>query len=151
MCGAHPARSATLATVPRRCRIESSEMRRAVSMITARDADTPAHMIEVIRPPDDEMGSAGLIHTRSVLPEFNFDYCFPGKTEGKDNLKVLVGRERGKRMTMATVVSRKGADKFVVKRVAAFLKETGCEYRDIIVKADQEPAIQALMTELGKH
>ena len=43
---------------------------------------------------------------------------------------------------MATVVPKKGSSgKFAVDRLAAFLREIGLEFVDIIVKSDQEPAI----------
>ena len=42
------------------------------------------------------------------LKEIHIDYCFP-KTEGGSGIITLVARERETRMTMATVVPKKGA------------------------------------------
>jgi hypothetical protein len=82
------------------------------------------------------------------LPEFSFDYCFPGDEFGF-RLTILVGRERATGMTFATVVPEKGSKgKFVADKCLEFFVECGCRSGDIILKSDQEPAIQYLIKDL---
>ena len=87
------------------------------------------------------------------LPEFSFDYCFPGNKVAY-KLTVLVGRERVTGMTMAAVLPSKGSTgKFAADRAMEFITECGNESGDIIIKTDQEAAIKylvkALVTERG--
>ena len=82
------------------------------------------------------------------LNEFSFDYCFPGNEFGF-KLTVLVGRERASGMTMATVVPMKGSmGKFTVDKVLHFMTECGSQCGDVIIKTDQEPAIEYLMKDI---
>ena len=85
------------------------------------------------------------------MSDFHLDYCFPGDGEGTKPLTVLVARERLTRMTMSSLVSRKGADKAVAARVRSFIVEVGCEHADIILKSGQEESIKALLREVGKQ
>jgi len=88
-----------------------------------------------------------LDHRRDVreargLPEYSFDYCFPGNEFGF-HLTILVGRERATGMTMATVVPEKDSKgKFVADKVLEFITECGNLKGDIVIKTDQEPAIK---------
>ena len=43
-----------------------------------------------------------------AVPEIHMDYCFPRHEDAEVGLTVLVGREKGTRMTMGTVVPMKG-------------------------------------------
>ena len=94
-----------------------------------------------------------LDHRKSVeeergLNEFSFDYCFPGDEFGS-KLTVLVGRERASGMTMATVVPMKGSSgKFKVDKMLYFMTECGSQCGDVIIKTDQEPAIEYLMKDI---
>lgn len=82
------------------------------------------------------------------LPEFAFDYCFPGDEFGY-KLTILVGRERTTGMTMATVVPEKGSKgKFVADKVLEFIAECGHASGDIILKTDQEAAIGYLIKDI---
>jgi len=82
------------------------------------------------------------------LNEFSFDYCFPGDEFGF-KLTVLVGRERTSGMTMATVVPMKGSTgKFAVDKVFEFMDECGSRSGDVIVKTDQDPAIDYLVKDI---
>jgi hypothetical protein len=82
------------------------------------------------------------------LPEFSFDYCFPGDEFGY-RLTILVGRERVTGMTFATVVPEKGSKgKFVADKCMEFFAECGCRSGDVIIKTDQEPAIAFLVKDL---
>ena len=83
------------------------------------------------------------------LHEIHIDYCFP-KTSGGEGLTVLVARERSTRMTMATVVPRKGAvGDFAAARIMAFIRELGLAEADIIMKGDQEAAIKAVIEKVA--
>ena len=76
------------------------------------------------------------------LPEYSFDYCFPGNEFGY-HLTILVGREWTTGMTMASVVPEKGGKgKFVSDKVLVFFSECGDMKGDILIKTDQEPAIK---------
>ena len=82
------------------------------------------------------------------LPEFSFDYCFPGNELGY-KLTVLVGTERGTGMKMATVLPAKGSSgKFAADKVLEFLAECGHQAGDIIIKTDQENAINFLVKDI---
>ena len=96
-----------------------------------------------------------LDHRRAIederkIREFSFDYCFPGDEKGF-RLTVLVGRERTTGMTMASVVPVKGTSgQFAAMKVLEFVRECGAEEAEIILKTDQEPAIEALMKDVVK-
>ena len=82
--------------------------------------------------------------------EFSFDYCFPGDEKGS-KITVLVGRERVTGMTMASVVPVKGTSgQFAAMKVLEFIRECGAAETEIILKSDQEPAIEALMADVVK-
>ena len=92
-------------------------------------------------------------HRRSVEDdrqrlEFSFDYCFLGD-DGAARMTVLVGRERVTGMTMASAVPVKGTSgQFAALKVLDFLKQCGAEETTIILKTDQEPAIEALVKDI---
>ena len=82
------------------------------------------------------------------LPEYSFDYCFPGDELGF-KWTVLVGKERGTKSYMATTVPMKGGiGKFATDKCLEFIEENGDKVRDIIVKTDQEPSIEYLIKDL---
>ena len=72
------------------------------------------------------------------MPEFHMDYCFLGDKDGVIPLIVFVVRERLTRITMSSLVARKGAVPEVAARICNFFKEAGSEHADIILKNDQE-------------
>ena len=96
-----------------------------------------------------------LDHRRSVdaerrMLEFSFDYCFMGDS-GDERITILVGRERSTGMSMATVVPAKGGTgQFAALKVLEFIRLCGAEEADIIVKTDQEPAIDILIKDVVK-
>ena len=96
-----------------------------------------------------------LDHRRSVeegrrVLEFSFDYCFMGDS-GEERITILVGRERSTGMSMATVVPAKGGSgQFAVLKVLKFIRLCGAEESDIILKTDQEPAIEVLVKDIVK-
>ena len=51
---------------------------------------------------------------------------------------------------MSTVVQAKSSVEFAAKRTLAFLREIGCEHVAMTVKSDNEPAMSALVTQIGK-
>ena len=94
-----------------------------------------------------------LDHRRSVEDnrrtlEFSFDYCFLGD-DGAARMTVLAGRERVTGMMMASAVPAKGTSgQFAVLKVLEFLKQCGAEEAPVILKSDQEPAIEALVKDV---
>ena len=96
-----------------------------------------------------------LDHRRSVeeghrVLEFSFDYCFMGDSSD-ERVTILVGRERSTGMSMATVVPAKGGSgQFAVLKVLEFIRLCGAEEADIIVKTDQEHAIEVLVKDIVK-
>jgi hypothetical protein len=94
-------------------------------------------------------------HTKSKskheLPEIHLDFCFVGKEgEPGETLPVLVVREGLTKMTLASVVPSKSTGTFIARRAVDFLREIGLEHADMIVKSDQEPAIIAIVSEIGR-
>ena len=84
------------------------------------------------------------------MPEVSMDFFFMGDPGEDKTWKLLAARERGTKMTLAMAVPAKGADVQVARRVVAFFRELGCEQGDMVVHSDQEPAIQSLITAVGK-
>ena len=78
------------------------------------------------------------------LPEYGFDYCFPGDELGF-KWTVLVGREKGVKSVMATAVPEKGGHGIYARdKILEFMEENGDKTGDVVVKNDQEPAIKLL-------
>ena len=76
-----------------------------------------------------------------MLPEYSFDYCFPGDELGY-KWTVLVGKERGTKAVMATTVPMKGGTgKFAIDKCLEFLEENGDAEGKVLIKSDQEPAM----------
>ena len=65
-------------------------------------------------------------------------------------MTILVVREMRSKMTLSTAVPSKSTGTFVARRVVALLREIGCVQCDIVVKSDQEPAIAAIVSEVGR-
>jgi len=82
-----------------------------------------------------------------LLPEYSWDYCFPGDELGF-KWSVVVGKEEGSRSLMATAVPNKGGgSKFVVDKCIEFICENGDSGVKIIVKTDQEPSVKCVITD----
>ena len=91
------------------------------------------------------------VKQESGLPELHLDFAFFGEEgEPGNTITVLVARERTTRMTMSSAVPSKSTGTFIARRVVAFMREVGCEHGDVIVKSDQEPAMTALLSEVGR-
>ena len=85
-----------------------------------------------------------------MIPEISMDFCFLGDEDGSKTMATMVARDRTTRMTLASAVPSKSTGTFIAKRIVAFMREIGCEQGDVIVKSDQEPAVQAIITAVGK-
>ena len=83
--------------------------------------------------------------------EIHLDHCFPGEEDQDFKLTILVARDRGTKMTVSSVAPSKTCGEFIAKRVVAFMKEIGADQGDITIKSDQEPALIALVREIGSH
>ena len=91
-----------------------------------------------------------LPHTRcnrepGEIPEFHFDFCFPGEEIPGSTLTVLVGRMRHTRMTLSTMVPSKSTGEFMARRVMAFIRECGLDKAQVIVKCDQEIVLTSIL------
>jgi hypothetical protein len=82
------------------------------------------------------------------IPEYHMDFCFPGDEHG-ERLTVLVIIERYTKMKKAVVAPSEGSTgNFAASMVNELIVERGDKNRDIIVKTDQEPAIQFLVEDV---
>ena len=82
------------------------------------------------------------------LPEYSWDYCFPGDEFGF-KWTILVGKEKMSKSVMATAIPDKGGgNRFAVDQCMEFLDENGDHENRVIVKTDQENSIKLLMKEL---
>jgi hypothetical protein len=103
------------------------------------------------------------VHVPGAAPAIHIDYCFlrgaMAREEEEDDeeeketktLTVLCACDRESGMTMATVVPRKGVTgSYPAKRLYMFIKELGFDSSEVtlILRSDQEPAIQALVDDL---
>ena len=70
--------------------------------------------------------------------------------ESGKTLPVAAMKERASGMLMASVVPRKTTGAYVSKRIMAFFQEVGCEFGDVVMKSDQEEAIKAVVTDVGR-
>ena len=69
-----------------------------------------------------------------VLPEFSWDYCFPGDELGF-KWTVLVGRERGSKSIMGSALPEKGGrGLFGIEKCLEFLEENRDREATVIVK-----------------
>lgn len=83
-----------------------------------------------------------------LIPEYSWDYCFPGDELGF-KWSVLVGKEKGSRSLMATAVPNKGGgSKLVGDKSMEFIWENEDSGNKMIVKTDQEPSIKCVITDL---
>ena len=51
---------------------------------------------------------------------------------------------------MAAAVPSKTTNTYISKRVVAFMKEVGVVHGDVLVRSDQEPAMKAILSEVGR-
>ena len=67
------------------------------------------------------------------------------KSEKLDSLPILIGSDRKSKWKIANMVPRKGHDHHAIKMVAREIRISG--YSKMVLKSDQEPAIQRLWTQ----
>ena len=95
-----------------------------------------------------EMDHTGDKGKQRLLPEYQFDYCFPGDEFGF-KWTVLVGKERMSKSWFATAVPQKGASgKFASDKCIEYFEENGDGEGKIIIKTDQEPSIEFLIKDI---
>ena len=83
--------------------------------------------------------------------ELHFDYFFLGREgEPHQTMPAIAVKDRSSGMLMAAAVPTKATGVYVANRVMAFMKKVCCEYGDLVVKSDQEPAIQKVVEDVGK-
>merc|ERR1712023_300011 len=69
-----------------------------------------------------------------LLPEYSWDYCFPGDEMGF-KWTVLVGKERQSKTRMATALPEKGGTGcFAVDKCKEVIEENGGKERGILIK-----------------
>jgi hypothetical protein len=101
-----------------------------------------------IRAKGRKMGHCNIKEQERRFPEYSWDYCFPGDELGF-KWTVLVGRERGNKSWMATAIPAKGSTgRFAVDKCMEFFEENGDSQGTVILKSDQEPAVELLIKEL---
>ena len=87
----------------------------------------------------------------TTMSEVHFDVgCLGKEEEANQTIPVLVAKERTTKMMMAAAVPSKMSGSYIQKRVIGFLKEVGCLHGDLVVKSDQEPAIKAVIEDVGR-
>ena len=65
---------------------------------------------------------------------------------------IVVAKDYSSESVMASVVPVKGSShEFPAKRINAFLRELGLEAQDLVLRNDQEPALQDLLAEVGRR
>ncbi len=62
----------------------------------------------------------------------------------------MVAQDRETRMKLASAMPSKSTGSFIAKRILAFMREVGSEHGTITVKSDQEPAMRAIVKEVGR-
>ena len=65
-------------------------------------------------------------------------------------MAILVVKEEKTRMKMSAAVPSKSSGMYIAKRVVAWMKEVGCALGDMVMKSDQEAAIEAIVKNVGR-
>ena len=89
---------------------------------------------------------------RDDTPHINLDYCFIRRgLDGETSVPVLVVKVRRLNVMFAHVVPHKGGShKDVVALIVKDLARCGFRGR-VVIKGDQEPAIEDLIKEVARH
>ena len=91
------------------------------------------------------------VHEHSTIPEVHLDFVFMGDEGAPGELVViLAARDRVTKMGLSTVVPSKSTGTFAAQRVMCFLREIGLARGDLIIKSDQEPAIEAIIKDVER-
>ena len=87
-----------------------------------------------------------------TIPELNVDYCFMGAKGDATTRCMVVAKDYEHKCVMASVVPVKGSShEFSAKSIVAFMRELGLEGQELVLRSDQEPALQDLLGEVGKR
>ena len=84
------------------------------------------------------------------VAEIHMDFMFMGEEKGDRTLAMLVVRERVTKAVMGCVAPRKSSGEWLGKRVLAFMTEFGCEVERVTMKSDNEPALVAVVDQVGR-
>ena len=85
------------------------------------------------------------------MREIHVDYCFMGMKGDVATKCIVVAKDYDTKNLMVSVVPVKGTShEFPAKRICAFIRELGLEGHDVVLRSDQEPALQDLLREVGK-
>ena len=75
-----------------------------------------------------------------------------GSKTGVATKFIEVAKDYSSKSVMDSVVLVKGAsNEFPAKRINAFIREIGLEAQDLVLRSDQEPALQYLLAEMGRR
>ena len=90
--------------------------------------------------------------TSDTTPQISIDYCFIRRgVDGERSVPVLVATVRRYNLLFAHVVPHKaGSHKEVVAQLVKDFAKCGF-YGKLVIKGDQEPAIEDLMREVAKY
>ena len=78
--------------------------------------------------------------SQRTCPLLCADYAQVRDCQDRELATLLVGRLYPAKSIFATVCDQKGADEFVIQRLAVFIRDSG--YRKIVYKSDQEASIK---------
>ena len=85
------------------------------------------------------------------------NYRIRFKKEGLSGIDVatkciVIAKDYSSKSVMASVVPVKGAsNEFPAKRINALIREIGLEGQDLVLRSDEEPALQDLLAEVGRR
>ena len=86
-----------------------------------------------------------------TIPEVHADFIFMGEEEHpRETVAILIMRDRTTKMSLATALPSKSTGTFAAERAWCFLREIGLGKGDMVLKADQESAIQAILKDVEK-
>ena len=87
-----------------------------------------------------------------IVRELHVDYCFMSARGDESTKCIVVAKDYDSKSVMASVVPVKGSSReFPARRIIAFIRELGLEGQDIVLRSDQEPALQDLLRDVGKR
>ena len=87
-----------------------------------------------------------------LVPEIHVDHCFMGSQTDVTTRCIVVAKDYSSKSVMASVVPVNGSsNEFPAKRINAFIRELGLEAQDLVLRGDQEPALQDLLAEVGRR
>ena len=87
-----------------------------------------------------------------LVPEIHVDYCVMGSKTDVTTRWIVVANDYSSKCVMASVVPVKGSsNEFPAKKINAFIRELGLEAQDLVLRGDQEPALQDSLAEVGRR